>query len=104
MSSPQRRRTKQGGAAVKGQRRRRSTARVAPLLVVSGDNGKDGPYDGSWSNKDARGGWIATREAVIHDDDSRTVGKARWGRAAYTRGARRPPGVQRLSAIAEDDE
>ncbi|RCV12293.1 hypothetical protein SETIT_2G257300v2 [Setaria italica] len=98
--SPQRRRTKQGGAAGKGRRRRQSTARVAPLLVVSG-NGKDGPSDGSWNN-DTRGG-LATREAVVHDGGSRTVGKARRG-ADYRSGARRRPGVQRLSAIAEDNE
>jgi hypothetical protein len=107
--SPQRRRTKQGGEAGKGRRRpppRLTSARVAPLLVVS-SNGKDGSSDGSWNNNDTRGGRIATREAsvLVHDDGSRKVGKARRGRAAYrSAAARRRPDAQRLSAIAEDDE
>ncbi|CAN6224956.1 unnamed protein product [Urochloa humidicola] len=98
MSSPLRR-NKQGAAAGKG-RRRQSTARVAPLIVVS--SGKDeGRSDGSW-NSDTHGGFT-TRETVHDDGNHRTVGKARRG-GGYKSGARRRrPGVQRLSAIAEDE-
>jgi hypothetical protein len=76
---------------------------VAPLLVVS-SNGKDGSSDGSWNNNDTRGG-RSEAAVLVHDDGSRKVGKARRGRAAYRSAAtRRRPDVQRLSAIAEDDE
>ncbi|CAL5082129.1 unnamed protein product [Urochloa decumbens] len=98
--SPQRRKKQAGGAAGKG-RRRQSTARVAPLLVVSGGK-DDGQSDGSW-NRDTHGGFT-TRETGHNDGNHRTGGKARRG-AAYRRIARhRRPGVQRLSAIAEDEE
>ncbi|CAL5087607.1 unnamed protein product [Urochloa decumbens] len=98
--SPHRRKKQAGGAAGKG-RRRQSTARVAPLLVVSGGK-DDGQSDGSW-NRDTHGGFT-TRETGHNDGNHRTGGKARRG-AAYRRIARhRRPGVQRLSAIAEDEE
>ncbi|CAL5073581.1 unnamed protein product [Urochloa decumbens] len=87
--SPQRRKKQAGGTAGKG-RRRQSTARVAPLLVVSGGK-DDGRSNGSW-NKDTQGG-LTTGMG----------GKGRRG-PAYRSGARRGRGVQRLSAIAEDEE
>ncbi|CAN6218201.1 unnamed protein product [Urochloa humidicola] len=101
MSSTQRRK-KHGRLAGKG-RRRQSTARVAPLLVVSG--GKDDDRsDGPWNNDDMHGGGHATGNTVQVNDGNRTVGKARRG-AAYRSAARhRRPVVQRLSAIAEDEE
>ncbi|CAL5082134.1 unnamed protein product [Urochloa decumbens] len=87
--SSQRRKKQAGGAAGKG-RRRQSTARVAPLLVVNSSK-DDGRSDGSWNN-DTQGGLTTGMGA-----------KARRG-AAYRSGARRGRGVQRLSAIAEDEE
>ncbi|CAN6204883.1 unnamed protein product [Urochloa humidicola] len=100
MSPPPQRRAKQ--AADKG-RRRQATARVAPLLVVSSGNDDDGRSNGSWDN-DTHGGGHATGKTVHDDGNHHTVGKARRG-AAYRSGARhRRPGVQRLSAIAEDEE
>ncbi|CAN6218202.1 unnamed protein product [Urochloa humidicola] len=101
MSSPQRRKKQAGGSPGKG-RRRQAMARVAPLLVVSGGK-DDGRSDGSWNN-DTHGGGHATGKTVKVHDGNRTVGKARRG-AGYRSGAhRRHPGVQRLSAIAEDEE
>ncbi|CAN6174829.1 unnamed protein product [Urochloa humidicola] len=99
MSSPQRRKKQ---AAGKGWRRQ-STARVAPLLVVSISGGKDdGRSDDSWNDDGTHGGGHATGK-TLHDGN-RPVGKTRRG-AAYRSGARhRSPGVQRLSAIAEDKE
>ncbi|CAL5087604.1 unnamed protein product [Urochloa decumbens] len=90
--SPQRRKKQAGGAAGKG-RRRQSTARVAPVLAVSGGKDDDGQSDCFWNN-DTQGGLTAGMG-----------GKARRG-APYRRSARRHhrPGVQRLSAIAEDEE
>ncbi|CAN6204884.1 unnamed protein product [Urochloa humidicola] len=96
--SPQRG-VKHGGAAGKG-RRRQATARVAPLLVVSSGNDDDGRSDVSWDN-DTHGGGHATGKTVHHGN--RTVGKTRRGHG-YRSGARRGHGVQRLSAIAEDEE
>ncbi|CAN6218198.1 unnamed protein product [Urochloa humidicola] len=94
MSSPQRRKKQAGGVAGKG-RRRQATARVALLLVVSGAKDDDGKSDGSWN--DTNGG------VQVHEGNH-TVRKARWG-AGYRSGARhRRPVVQRLSAIAEDEE
>ncbi|CAL5087609.1 unnamed protein product [Urochloa decumbens] len=97
--SPQRR-AKHGGAAGKG-RRRQSTARVAPLLVVSSGKDDDGRSDDSWNN-DTHGGF--TKRETVHDDGNhRAVRKGRRG-APYRRSARhRRPGVQSLSAIAEDE-
>ncbi|CAN6167477.1 unnamed protein product [Urochloa humidicola] len=93
VSSPQRRQKQAGGSASEG-RRRQATARVAPLLVVS---------SGSWDNDDTHGGGPITAKTVVYDGN-RTVGKTRRG-AAYRTGARhRRPDVQRLSAIAEDEE
>ncbi|CAL5082131.1 unnamed protein product [Urochloa decumbens] len=90
--SPQRRKKQAGGAAGK-RRRRQSRARVAPVLVVSGGKDDDGQSDCFWNN-DTQGG-LTTGMG----------GKARRG-APYRRSARRHhrPGVQRLSAIAEDEE
>ncbi|CAL5073582.1 unnamed protein product [Urochloa decumbens] len=90
--SPQRRKKQAGAAAGKG-RRRQSTARVAPVLVVSGGKDDDGQSDSFWNN-DMQGG-LTTGMG----------GKERRG-APYRRSARRHhrPGVQRLSAIAEDEE
>ncbi|OQU89709.1 hypothetical protein SORBI_3002G250900 [Sorghum bicolor] len=83
------RRDKQGGATQASKRRRRSTARVAPLLVAV--SSKEGTPDGDGARK--------------NDDGERTVGKTRKRAAGYrTGGSRRRAVVQRLSAIAEDGE
>ncbi|CAN6167475.1 unnamed protein product [Urochloa humidicola] len=93
MSSPQRRKKQ---AAGKG-RLRQATARVAPLLVVSTGN-DDGWSDGSWNNDDTRGGEHAMGK-TLHDGNSSTRG------TGYRSGSRhRRPGMQRLNAIAEDEE
>ncbi|CAN6182782.1 unnamed protein product [Urochloa humidicola] len=102
VSSLQRRKKQEGGKAGNGQRRRQATARVAPLLVVSSGKDDDGRSDGSWDN-DTRGGGHATGKTVQVHYGTRTVGKARRG-GSYRSGARRRPVVQRLSAIAEDEE
>ncbi|CAN6224952.1 unnamed protein product [Urochloa humidicola] len=92
MSSPQRRKKQ---AAGKGQLRQ-ATARVAPLLVVSTDN-DDGWSDGSRNNDDTRGGEHATDKTLHNGNRTRGTG--------YRSGSRhRRPGMQRLNAIAEDEE
>ena len=95
------RRDKPGGATQASKRRRRSTARVAPLLVAV--SSKEGTPDGDGARKNDVSGGYAARPAV--QDGERTVGKTRKRAAGYrTGGSRRRAVVQRLSAIAEDGE